>query len=241
MIIPHYDVSELLEKWNVEDDSIASHPLKMMGSPTRKFPEPIDAEEQADPAGPGRRQLSPSFKQIVLASRPALRRQANARDVVFTGRIFTAKQAKRTCWSIKLGFIEDAIDRAIELAKLDKDDVQVVKYKRSTGLLDAMLFGQQNAKPALDISALAELAVPRAYYLCTWLPGLGTLEPRDKLLPGAAVAGGGSTGDRSRGCGFGSRRPRGPSPWGWKPPTAQGCCRSWGVALGRVAGRRCIG
>src|SRR5262249_6094014 len=46
VIIPHYDVSALLEKWEIKDDSIASNPLKMMGSPTRRLPEPIRAEEQ---------------------------------------------------------------------------------------------------------------------------------------------------------------------------------------------------
>lgn len=177
VIIPHYDVSELLEKWNVKDDSIASNPLKMMGSPTRKFPEAIRAEEQQILQGLVDSSFA-GFKDIVLSGRPALRDKPDVQNVVFTGRIFTAKQAQENLLVDQLGFIEKAIDRAIDLAKLDKDKVQVVKYQRSTGLLDAMLFGQQSAKPAFDMSALAELAVPRAYYLCTWLPGIGTLEAR---------------------------------------------------------------
>ena len=75
VIIPHYDISGLLEKWDVKDDSIASNPLKMMGSPTRKFPEPIRAEEQQILQGLVDSSFD-GFKEIVLASRPALREQS---------------------------------------------------------------------------------------------------------------------------------------------------------------------
>ena len=37
VVIPHYDLAGLLASWNVEDDSIASHPLKLLGSPTREM------------------------------------------------------------------------------------------------------------------------------------------------------------------------------------------------------------
>ena len=177
VIIPHYDLSGLLEKIDVRDDSIASNPLKMMGSPTRKFPEPVRAEEQkilqelVDSSFDG-------FKEIVLASRQALRNDQAAQDVVFTGRIFTAKQARENHLVDRLGFIEDAIERAVKLAQLDPEDVQVVKFHQPQGLLNHMLFGPQNRAPTTELSALLELNVPRPYYLCTWLPGLGTIERR---------------------------------------------------------------
>ena len=71
----------------------------------------------------------------------------------------------------KIGFIEDAIDRAIRLAKLDKANVEVVKYKAEPRLSD-ILFGQSRVQPSVDLAALLETASPRAYYLCTWLPAL---------------------------------------------------------------------
>lgn len=174
VIIPHYDVSGLLEKINVQDDSIASNPLKMMGSPTRKFPEPIQAEEQKILQGLVDSSFE-GFKEIVLASRPALRENKAAQDVVFTGRIFTAKQAQENLLVDKLGFIEDAIERAVELAALNKDDVQVVKYKKPQGIMDQLLYGPQGRQPSLDLASLAELGTPKAFYLCTWLPGLTSL------------------------------------------------------------------
>jgi len=170
VIIPHYDLSGLLEKLNVQDDSIASNPLKMMGSPTRKFPEGIRAEEQQILKGLVDSSFE-SFKEIVLASRAPLRDNKALQDVVFTGRIFTAKQAKENGLVDQLGFIEDAVDRAIELAGLEKDHVRVVKYARPVHLLDELLFGQQSRARGIDVSALLELTSPKAYYLCSWMSG----------------------------------------------------------------------
>ena len=171
VIIPHYNVAKLLAHWEIEDDSIASNPLKMMGSPTREFSEPIRAEEKKILEGLVQSSFE-GFKEIVLASRSALRADKDKQDVVFTGRIFTAKQAQENLLVDRLGFIEDAIQRAIELASLDKDDVRVVKYRRPLGAMELFLFGSQSKKPAIDLSALVELTVPRAYYLCSWMPAL---------------------------------------------------------------------
>lgn len=171
VIIPHYDLSGLLEKFNVQDDSIASNPLKMMGSPTRRFAEPLKAEEQkilqslVDSSFEG-------FKEIVLASRSALRSDKAMQDVVFTGRIFTARQAQENHLVDQLGFVEDAIDRAIELASLQKDEVRVVKYTHPVGLLEQMLLGPQSKARKLDMASVLELTAPKAFYMSTWMPGL---------------------------------------------------------------------
>lgn len=171
VIIPHYNVAKLLERWDIEDDSIASSPLKMMGSPTREFPESIRAEEQKILESLVQSSFD-GFKEIVLASRPALRENKDKQAVVFSGRIFTAQQAQENLLVDRLGFIEDAIERAIELANLDKNNVRVVDYKRPVGAMDLLLFGGQSRKPRIDLTSFAELTVPRAYYLCTWMPVL---------------------------------------------------------------------
>ena len=171
VIIPHYNISGLLEEIHVQDDSVASNPLKMMGSPTRAFPEAIRQEEQQILRGLVESSFD-DFKNIVLDSRPALRDDKQAQETVFTGRIFTATQAQENHLVDKLGYIEDAIDRAIEMASLDKDDVQVVQYSQPQGLLNQMLFGPRSESTAPDLSRLLQWNVPRAYYLCTWLPAL---------------------------------------------------------------------
>ena len=57
VVIPHYDISELLEKWNVTDDSIVSNPLKLIGSPTRKVSPELAKQEHDILQQSGRRKL----------------------------------------------------------------------------------------------------------------------------------------------------------------------------------------
>ena len=47
VIIPHYDLAELMEKLAVTDDSIVSNPLKLTGSPTRKVTGELAEKEKA--------------------------------------------------------------------------------------------------------------------------------------------------------------------------------------------------
>lgn len=175
VVIPHYNVAGLMEKWRIEEDSIKSHRLKQMGSPTRPMTEEEKKIFQAlvdDSFG--------RFKEIVKAGRPAFRDDERALEGVATGQVFTTRQALSNGLVDKEGFIEEAIDRAIELAGLDKQEVKAVKYKRSAGLLDLFLLSAQSRSAprgvAADLAALLDLAAPRAYYLCTWLPSLTAIE-----------------------------------------------------------------
>jgi len=169
VIIPHYDLSLLLkEKLGVEDDSISSHPLKNMGS----FAKAMTEEE---------RQIYQTlvdetferFKGIVREGRPKFRDEEGdeALRELATGQVFTADQALKHGLVDKIGFIEDAIDRAIELAKLDKDDVCVVKYGRELTIAD-LLLGVRAPDRGVDLAALLDITVPRAYYLATRMPPL---------------------------------------------------------------------
>ena len=86
-----------------------------------------------------------------------------------TGQIYTAQQALEDGLVDKIGFIDEAIDRAIHLAKVDRANVKVVKYKAEPRLSE-ILFGRNQVQPLGDLAALLEGTAPRAYYLCTWLP-----------------------------------------------------------------------
>ncbi len=173
VIIPHYDLAGLLEKYDVQDDSISSHPLKQMGSPTARLPEKYREEEKQI-----LQELVDStfarFKDIVLASRPELKANEEIQAQVFTGRIFTAGEAKKNHLVDELGFIEDAITRAIELAAVKSSEVRVVKYQKPVNVLEQALFGatsHANGRgPSLDLASILDLTAPRAYYLCTMLP-----------------------------------------------------------------------
>lgn len=169
VIIPHYNVAGLMDKWQIEDDSIKSHRLKQMGTPTR-----VMTEEEREIFQGLVDDSFGRFKEIVKAGRPAFRADEESLKKVATGQVFTTRQALANGLVDKEGFIEDAIDQAIALAKLDKKEVKAVKYKRSAGLVDLLLSSAQSRSApqgaTADLELLLELASPRAYYLCTWLP-----------------------------------------------------------------------
>jgi len=164
VIIPHYDLSGMLKDLGIEQDSIASHPLKKMGSFTKPMTEKEREifQELVD-------QSFSRFKDIVRSGRPKFQENPEALDAVATGQIFTASQAVDNGLVDRIGFLEEAVDRAIELSGVDSKQVKVVRYKPEPSLADVM-FGSGAQTRAFDWHALLELTSPRAYYLYTWLP-----------------------------------------------------------------------
>ena len=169
VIIPHFDLSKMLKRFDVRDDSVASGPLKEMLSPTKdRTPELADRERRLLKALVD--DMFVRFKEIVRAGRPKL--DADAVDKVATGQIFIAQQAKEAGLVDRIGFLEDAVDRAVELAGLTATTARVVKYSKPKGLLDEVLGGDGSAGSRVSLEAFAELTTPRAWYLCSWWPAL---------------------------------------------------------------------
>ena len=167
VIIPHYNFEGFMKEHGIAADSIASHRLKTMGSITREMTD----EEKAiftSLVNDGFEQ----FKDVIKEGRPHFKQDPGALNKLATGQIFSSKQALDAKLIDKIGFVEDAIDRVIELAKLDKDRISVVRYKPETSLLDALTGAQAKQQAALDMSALLDMTAPRAYYLWTALPPL---------------------------------------------------------------------
>jgi protease IV len=173
VIIPHYDHSEFLNGHGVKEDSIASGELKGMGSIARPMTDDergvFDALVQ---------EAFGRFKAIIRDGRPQFKKHPEALDALATGQVFTAEQAKKNGLVDEIGFLEDAVDRAIELAGLDKDNVCVVKYKPEPTLLNVVFGDTARSRPAFDLAALLDATAPRAFYLCTWLPPItGSAKP----------------------------------------------------------------
>ena len=165
VIIPHYNLADLMKKVGVEEDDIVSHHLKGMGSITR----PMTEEEKKlfqELVNEG----FARFKEVVQSGRPKFKADPAALDKLATGQIFTADQAKENGLVDQIGFLEEAVDRAVALANVTADDVTVVRYRSEPSLLDAMLGGQAKPPQTIDLAAILDAATPRAYYLCTWLP-----------------------------------------------------------------------
>ena len=166
VIIPHYDLSGLMERFDIRDDSLVTHPRKRMLSMTRPISDDhrVLLQAQLDEA-------FQRFKDVIKEGRPAFRADPEALDQLATGEIFTANQAKKHGLVDEIGFIEDAIDRAIELAGLDKQETRVVEFRRAGSLLDIPFLAKTDRR-GMDLATLFDLSTPRMYYLATTLPTL---------------------------------------------------------------------
>jgi protease-4 len=167
VIIPHYDISGLLERFDIKDDSLMTHPRKDMLSMTK----PI-TEDHRRILEDYLNEAFTRFKGIVKEGRPAFREDATNLDELATGQVFTARQAEANGLIDRIGFIEDAIDRAAELANVDVARARVVHYPRPLTLF-SLGFIESEEKPSAWTQVL-ERSTPRAYYLWTALPPLLT-------------------------------------------------------------------
>lgn len=178
VIIPHYDFTGLMKEYGVKDDSIATHDRKQMLSMTREM-----SEEHRQIIQAHINSMFARFKDIIKAGRPAFKDNGDALDKLATGEIFTSQQALDNKLIDKIGFIEDAIDRAIEMASLNKDKTLVVGYKRPSTLLNELSGLSQaprgSAATGPSLAQLLDLSAPRAWYLATSLPAVLTARQAD--------------------------------------------------------------
>jgi protease-4 len=167
VIVPHYDLSGLLERLAVKDDSIVSHPRKQLLSMTK----PITPDDREVLEG-YMEEAFDRFKEIVKSGRPAFRENEDALEELATGEIFSAVRAQRLGLVDEIGFVEQAIERAAELAGLDPETTRVVEYRTPITLWDLLASAQAGEARGMNWQSVLELGVPRAYYLMTSVPAL---------------------------------------------------------------------
>ncbi len=168
VIMPHYDLSKMLGDVGISEDSVVSHPLKDMGS----LAKPMTEQE---------RKIFQSliddgfarFKKVVQEGRPYFKEHPDKLAEVATGQVFSSEQAKKNGLIDEVGFLGDAVARAVALGKVNAKDYRVVKYEPEPSLMGA-LFGENVRHNGFDPSAIMELATPRAYYLFSWPPAAMT-------------------------------------------------------------------
>ena len=162
--IPHYDLSKLLQDWGVKEDTIASHELKTMGS----FAKPMTEAERAIFQTLVNQSFT-QFKDVIKAGRPAFAKDPEALDALATGQVFSAQQALENGLVDEIGYLEDAVDRAIKLAGLwkERNEVRVVQYKKVPTLFSILAEGRSSAGVP-DMKALLNLNTPRAFYIFSW-------------------------------------------------------------------------
>ena len=175
VVIPHYDVSELLDQLEGEGRLGRQPQVQADGQP---HPRPL-----AGRAGRGAEAAARRWStRASIASRRSSKRagrssKANEAELkkATTGQIFTAEQAQELGLIDKIGFMEAAIERAAELAGKETDNVRCVEYDKPPSPLTALLGADSQLLPqrnSLDLAGVLDLTAPRAYYLCTWLPAI---------------------------------------------------------------------
>lgn len=161
-------VAGLLDKIGVDVGVSKSGALKDMGSPFRQ-----PTEEEKRLTDEMVRAQAARFLDLVRESRKPT---AEAMAQAATARVFTAEQAKALGLIDSIGYLEDALAKAAQLAGLPQD-ARVVAYRRNPGP-DATYYQPGVEADELRPSALVNLGLeglmpPQAgaYYL--WTPGLG--------------------------------------------------------------------
>lgn len=170
VVIPNYNFSRTMNMTGMQDLSVVSGDLKLMGSPTkpRTEKETEVLQELVDITFEG-------FKDVVREGRPKFRADGEALDAVATGQVFTAKQAVENGLVDSIGFLEAAIDRAMQLANLSPSTARCIEYEQRRTPIEQFLSAGSQRTPAasgVDLRALIELSTPRAYFLSTMAPVL---------------------------------------------------------------------
>lgn len=159
VIINSYDFSGLADKVGIKEDPVKSHELKGMGSMTRPMTEKERAifQRLVDTA-------FSRFKEVVYSGRKKFADDPDSLTPLATGEVFTTQEAIQNGLVDREGYLEDAVDRAIELAGLSKETTQVFIYEPEQTLSDLMSAAQEKLiqSPADNVR---EMMVPRACYL----------------------------------------------------------------------------
>ncbi|MCB9524424.1 MAG: signal peptide peptidase SppA [Myxococcales bacterium] len=154
VIIRSLNVSRLLERIGVDDESVASGPNKQILSMTR----PVTPEQRALLQGIVD-ELYTRFVEVVAAGRDLPPETVRP---LADGRLFTARQAAEAKLVDAVGYRDEALDRLKALA--GEGPFEVVKYRAQPNLFD--LFRPPGAAMGrLADALLREAGGPRAMYL----------------------------------------------------------------------------
>ncbi len=188
VIVSMYDASELCEKVGVASTPVVSGPMKGMGDFMKK-PTPEETAVWQALVDESYEQ----FLDVVRAGRPWYRGEnsensenklagqnnedgetgenavAEERDAelrrVADGRIYTAKQAKDLRLIDEIGFLDDAIDAAIEASGLTQETAEVVRYEELESWTSALGLSALTKRSEPLEKALDSVATPRGYYI----------------------------------------------------------------------------
>ncbi|MCA9041465.1 MAG: signal peptide peptidase SppA [Planctomycetaceae bacterium] len=163
VIIPRFEMTGLEEKFGIKSAPIKSGPFKDSPSPFRE----LAGEEKelwdaiiADSLG--------LFTGVIEENRANL--DVEQVKALATGQVYTASQALQNGLIDEIGYEEDALKALGDKAGFDPEKVRIIDYYVEPSLSEIFLGTSAQSSIEKQWEALLETTVPRAMYLCTWLP-----------------------------------------------------------------------
>jgi protease-4 len=163
VIIAGINVSGLMERFGVANQTITTGSFKDAGSPLR----PMRPEERAQLESVAR-DLFVSFLDVVQAGRPKLTRERI--EQLADGRIYSASQALAAGLIDAVGELPEAVDAARKAAGIE-GEARVVVYHRPGEEPENLFWARGPAQPAAQALDWTQLPDPAFLYL--WSPGAG--------------------------------------------------------------------
>ncbi len=160
VIMPMINIADLVEKFDIEDTSIKSGKMKNIGSPLKKM-----SEEERTVLQDIVDEMYTRFLDIIVDGR-----NMKIEDVrmLADGRIYTGKQALDNGLIDQLGYFDDAIALAKEVAGIQ--EAKIIQYKKMFNLAEILagsidnLFGDKTIKIGIH-TAVTNDDFPRFMYL----------------------------------------------------------------------------
>jgi len=153
------NVAALLDKWGIKWEVFKSGPMKDSGSPFRPM-----TEQDRKRWNELIHWFFNRFLTVVVESRDIKMEELKT---LATGDVFTAEEALEHKLIDAIGYLDDAIEAAKQLAKLKR--AHVVEYKRPISLSE-LIFGEEVRWRGMshgDFDSLFRLHMPRFMYLAT--------------------------------------------------------------------------
>jgi protease-4 len=105
------------------------------------------------------------FKEIIREGRGYFANNPAELDKLATGQVFTANDAVANGLIDEIGFIDDAVEQAGNLAEMAERDYKVIQYKPKLSFMETLLESHAPDK-LVSGKTLFDMTIPRIYLLC---------------------------------------------------------------------------
>lgn len=159
VIVANYNIKELADRWGIKEEAITSGPHKNMLSPLQE----MSPEERAIVQD----LVDEAYQNFVNAVAEGRGMAESEVRKLADGRIYSGEQAHAVGLVDELGYLDDAIEQAAQLA--DVENPTVITYEVSGWSLLSGALAKGRVPEMIGIEAVFPLDVsPKVMYLLNW-------------------------------------------------------------------------